>query len=262
MSADAREQRLVFGEVAELYDAYRPSYPEQAFDRIMEFGPLQAADRVLEVGSGTGRATVPLAARGLEITGLEPSPQMARVARRQLADFPRVHLEEALFESWRVPAEPFRLVTSAQAWHWVPPEVRLVKAHQVLEPGGCLALLWNTPVGGDAEDLDLEHAIEDVYRREAPEWDLRVPGDVGVDRLAEIAASGLFTDLSHESYPWATTYSADSYLGLLQTQSDHRLLDPPVLERLLEGLAAVLASHGNQLRQGYRASLYLARRPR
>ncbi len=45
VSAPDREQRLVFGEVAEQYDTYRPSYPDALFDTIVEFGGLRAGDR-------------------------------------------------------------------------------------------------------------------------------------------------------------------------------------------------------------------------
>ncbi|MGH7643157.1 MAG: hypothetical protein ACRENX_09135 [Candidatus Dormibacteria bacterium] len=47
MGTEPREQRLVFGEVADLYDRYRPGYPDSAFDRMVKYGELQPGDRVL-----------------------------------------------------------------------------------------------------------------------------------------------------------------------------------------------------------------------
>ena len=76
-----REQRFVFGEVADLYDRARPGYPEQLVEDVLRFRGLPAP-RVLEVGAGTGKATVVFAARGLEIVALEPTPEMAAVAAR------------------------------------------------------------------------------------------------------------------------------------------------------------------------------------
>jgi SAM-dependent methyltransferase len=260
VASNSRERRLVFGEVAELYDEYRPAYPEVAFESLMEFAGLKAGDRALEVGCGTGRATVPLANRGLLVTALEPSPEMAQVARRNTAGLSGVLVEETSFESWRLPSQPFALVTSAQAWHWVEPEVRYQKAHRALGPGGCLALIWNTGEPARAGDRALEDEIEAVYQRETPTLTARVPSDLDEDRRSEIESSGLFDEVRREIYPWSTVYSADHYLGLLQTQSDHRLLDPAVRERLLSGIAKVLAAHDNQLPQNYRCCLYLARR--
>ncbi|MGC2192890.1 MAG: methyltransferase domain-containing protein [Candidatus Dormiibacterota bacterium] len=254
-----RERRLVFGEVAELYDRYRPGYPAAVFDRIVEFGGLDRGDLVLEVGCGTGRATLPLAERGLRVIALEPSSEMARVAAQKTDGMVAVTVLEAAFEDWPLPREPFRLVASAQAWHWLRPEVRFVRAHQALGAGGSLALIWNTAIQIESS-AGLEEAIEEVYRRVAPELAAGVPGEVEGDRRLEIDASGLFVDLAREGFPWSTTYSADDYLGLLQTQSDHLLLDDAVRQRLLGGIAAVLDAHGNQVQQGYCTYLYLARR--
>lgn len=43
---------------------------------------------VLELGCGTGRVTLPLAAAGLEVVGLDCSPEMLAVARDKLAGLP------------------------------------------------------------------------------------------------------------------------------------------------------------------------------
>jgi SAM-dependent methyltransferase len=253
----------VFGEVADLYDRYRPSYPDVVFDRMLEFGQLHPGDRGLEVGAGTGRATRPLALRGLAVTALEPSSAMAGLARRNTADMASVRVEEASFEDWPLPPEPFALVVSAQAWHWVRPEVAYGKARDALEPGGTLALVWNTATGEascSGRGAELETEIEKVYRREAPGLAQGVPGEREPDRHHEIEASGSFVDVVREDYPWSTTYTSEEYLGLLRTQSDHRLLDPPPLERLLSGIEVVLAGNGGEIEQRYVAKLYLARR--
>ncbi|HEX5096633.1 MAG TPA: hypothetical protein VFX21_11490, partial [Acidimicrobiia bacterium] len=62
-----REQRLVFGEVADQYDRARPGYPDAAFDAVVEYAPVRPGDRVLEVGAGTGKATTSMLARGLDV---------------------------------------------------------------------------------------------------------------------------------------------------------------------------------------------------
>ncbi|MGA9919792.1 MAG: class I SAM-dependent methyltransferase [Candidatus Dormiibacterota bacterium] len=181
MSADPREQRLVFGEVAEFYDRYRQRYPDAAFARIVEYGREGADDAVLELGCGTGRATVALVAKGLSVTALEPSAEVARLATQRTERLVGVSVVEASFEDGLQPKEPVLLVTSAQAWHWLDPAVRSVKAHDALGAIGSLALLWNVATGVDASD-GLEEQIEDVYRREAPGLTGRVPGESDLDR--------------------------------------------------------------------------------
>src|SRR6202011_1770021 len=100
------QRRLVFGDVAELYDRVRPSYPCALVDDILEFSGARAGAHALEIGAGTGKATRLFAERGLRILGLEPSAEMAGIARRNTADYEGVAIEQTEFEGWSPPG-PF-----------------------------------------------------------------------------------------------------------------------------------------------------------
>ena len=54
----------MFGEVAEQYDAARPSYPDELFDTVIEYGGLTPGGTALEIGAGTGKATTRLRRAG------------------------------------------------------------------------------------------------------------------------------------------------------------------------------------------------------
>ena len=71
-------------------------------------------------------------------------------ARRNLERFPRVAVVVSPFEEWPLPAKPFDLVVSATAFHWVDPEIRVVKAADALRPGGVLATFGSQHVAGGA----------------------------------------------------------------------------------------------------------------
>src|SRR4051812_13872094 len=112
------ERRVIFGETVELYDAARPDYPAALIDDVIAAsGPGPA----LEVGAGTGKATVAVAARGVDLTCIEPDPRMAGTLRRNVAAYPAVRVVDATFESWP-PDRGYGLLYSAQAWHWVDEE--------------------------------------------------------------------------------------------------------------------------------------------
>jgi SAM-dependent methyltransferase len=160
-----REQRLVFGEVAETYDRARPGYPSQLVDDVLAFAELGAPDRVLEVGCGTGKATVQFAPRGLHMLCIELNENMAAVARRNCERFPRVTIETTAFEHCNLEPGGFGLLISAQAWHWMPPDARLGKAHRALAPDGVLAVFWNTVRWTDEQ---MRAAVDDLYERVAP----------------------------------------------------------------------------------------------
>jgi SAM-dependent methyltransferase len=257
----AREQRLVFGEVAEQYDRARPSYPDGLVDAVVASAGLHDGDRVLEVGCGTGKATVSFAARELRVLALEPDPAMAAIARRNCSDL-GVIVENTSFEEWHAAPGSFEVVISAQAWHWIQPEIRLTKAHDLVVPGGALALFWNR---SEWPDSPLSRAIDEVYQRVVPSFGARTPGrspqDVGRRAcIDELDASPLFGDLEHHEHPWTTSYDTNAYLELLETQSDHRLLDPERRARLFEGIADAIETDGGTLPAPYVADLYIARR--
>ena len=247
-----REQRLVFGEVAELYDRVRAGYPDAVVDDVIGFAGADGPHlRALEVGAGTGKATVGFAARGLEILALEPSAEMAAVARRNCQPFPWVRIESATFEDWPAAAGRFGLVFSAQAWHWIRPEVRYQKAAVALRSGGVLALLWNR-VRWQGEPL--RDDLEDLYRRLVPDLYARHPAFPGLtarpedgDRGNEMRRTGLFRDETVRTYPWPAEFTTDSFLDLLQSQSDHRLLAEGTRARLLDAVRQVIDSRGGRV---------------
>ena len=253
----------MFGEVADEYDDVRPGYPLELVDRVMECGLLQPGHRALEVGSGTGKATLLFARRGLSILCLEPSPRMAAVARRNWAFYPQVSIVVSSFEEWEGDPGAFDLLLSAQAWHWIDPHVGYSKAHDVLAPGGVLALFWNRMVWTNTA---LRAALNDVYARMAPDLATSNPGFLGLDgraepteRVHEIAETGLFDDVSLETFRWSEEYQRDRYLQLLNTKSHHRMLPEDERRRLFAAVAGLIDERGGKITVDYATDLYLAR---
>ena len=267
MQTGAREQRFVFGEAAELYDRARPGYAAELVDGVLRFAGVEGEGlRALEVGAGTGKATVAFASRGLRILALEPSPEMAEVARRNCAAFPQVRVEGVTFEDWPVEPPAFGLLFSAQAWHWVDPAVRNVKAAQVLAPGGTLALIWHR-IRWRGEPL--RDDLEELYRRLAPELYEQSPGFPGLTRqqehgemLQEVRATGLFEPVRTRTYRWSQPFTADAFVERLATQSNHLLFDPTRRSALFDGLRGLVAAHGGEIPVPHDTMVILAHRRR
>jgi SAM-dependent methyltransferase len=259
----ARERRTAFGEVAELYDRARPSYPDELVDDVVSLLPADARRRALDVGAGTGKATVLFAHRGLAVHALEPLPGMAALAHRNCRPYPNVTVERAEFETWDASGQAFPLLYSAQAWHWIDPELRYAKAGSVLAPGGVLAAFWNRP---DRQENPLQEQIDDIYEHVAPE--LLPNNAIRATRSSdtwgrwheEIGASTGFERPEVRSYPWTTEYTSREYVELLRTHSDHIMLEAKQRERLYPEIARVIDVHGGILPVAYSTRLCLARR--
>ncbi|MEU6509021.1 class I SAM-dependent methyltransferase [Streptomyces sp. NPDC046942] len=242
---ESRRERLrrTFDEDAELYDRARPGYPPELYDDLAELAGAVPGSRVLEVGCGTGQATVPLAGRGCRITAVEAGPGMAAVARRNLAGAAEVGVVTAEFESWPLPQEPFDVVVSASAFHWIDPAVRMARAADALRPGGALAVVRGQHVAGGTEEFFIE--VQRCYERFDPNTPpgLRLPtaAEVGnSDHAEEVARSGRFGTTVFRRYEWDLTYTTAEYLDVLRTFSGHRALPEAARNGLLDCIAALL----------------------
>lgn len=253
--------------MAELYDLARPTYPAELVEDVLAFSGAGESDPALEVGAGTGKATALFAERGLKIVALEPSAAMAEVARRNCAGHGNVTIEQSDFEHWEARGRSFKLVFSAQAWHWISPEVRYLRAREALRAGGALAVFWNRPVWESSPQRD---ELAEAYRRTAPDLGEGIgpgpmhpavssPPEWWSDWTDEIAAATGFEAADSRVYRWRETYPRDAYLQLLRTHSDHIVLGPERLVGLLDAVGEVLDRHGGALELEYATVLWMAR---
>jgi SAM-dependent methyltransferase len=255
--------RETFNEDAERYDRARPRYPVQMFDDLAASGIAPGA-RVLEIGCGTGQATVPLAERGYRIVAVELGPEMATVARRNLAGFDSVKVVTAAFEDWPLPDEPFDVVFSATAFHWVDPAVRVSKSTDALRPGGLLATVGTHHIAGGSEAFFV--SVQDCYERFDPATPrglrLQAAPDIPEDDW-ELTSSGRFGPVSFYRYEWELAYSTADYLDLLLTYSGHRALPAAQRSELLNCIARLIdVNHGGRIVKRYLTELRLAQRLR
>jgi SAM-dependent methyltransferase len=245
-----------FDAAARLYDEFRPGYPEPLFDDLVELSGIPKCGRILEIGPGTGQATLPLARRGFSILGLELGASMARLCRKNLRGFPNVEIRNVAFEDWKPEAEAFDMVLAATAFHWIPYKLAYSRCDRTLKPHGSLALLWNFV---DIPDNKLYRDLQEAYHRIAPRMHLSAPPESRIERQRmKIVSSGLFGPVTVRRYPWQSEYTADRYIGLLKTMSDHAILAPKVRRDVFRAIRKLIADHGGSFIRPVVAVLFLA----
>jgi SAM-dependent methyltransferase len=152
------------------------------------------------------------------------------------------------FEEWELEENTFDLVISAEAFHWILPEIAYPKAAQALKPGGSIALWWIVDqVAGTA----LSAEIDRVYRERAPGIEnptTSITPQWMVERIVEnLEASQCFGPPTVRQHAWPERYTAGQYVKLLSTFSAHQELSPEVRTELYAGVREAVERFGGQV---------------
>jgi ubiquinone/menaquinone biosynthesis C-methylase UbiE len=132
-------RRWVFNRLAGDYVA-RPAYPDALVDALAALAGGAGA-RVADLGAGTGHLALPLAARGLSVTALEPARAMLAALQARIGPGLDVVAVHGRAEATGLAAASFDLVLVADAVQWVDAELAGREAARLLAPAGTLAVV-------------------------------------------------------------------------------------------------------------------------
>jgi SAM-dependent methyltransferase len=204
---DSHDSVTRFNDRVDDYVKYRPTYPRQAIDAILDglgtFEQLVAAD----VGAGTGISARLVGDRGVRVFAIEPGEEMRRVAARH----PNVSWVDGRAEATGLDPESLDLVLCAQSFHWFDPRATLAEFARILRKGGRLAIMWNRRSDDDPFTRAYRHAIVDVAGHLPAE---RMMFDRNV-----IVRSGLFSAPERLAFPNYQKLDLDGLIGRAHSAS-------------------------------------------
>jgi SAM-dependent methyltransferase len=195
---------------------------------------------------------------------LEPGRELAALARRAIAGRGDVEIVQSPFERWEAGgSEPFDLVFAATSWHWLDPQVAYRKAAGLLRPGGHLAIVATEhvlPPDGDDFFRTVERAYEEVGMSDG-QGGPKPPEQIPAPDAEAMEASGFFAQPVVHRYVWSQDYTAEQYLAVLSTYSNHIAASLRQRETLFARIRDLIAARPSAtVRKHYLNTLQIARR--
>ncbi len=181
-----------FNHLADIYEKYRPSYPQKYVEDIIEKCHLNFESLVADIGAGTGILTRQLLHNNLKVVGVEPNPDMRKVLKK-LETNKNFRAIEGTAEHTNLENNSIDLVVVAQAFHWFDKEKFKEECKRILKPNGSVWILWNQ-LDENEEIVKEQKRIDDQYTNRFQE----VNGILSATKKEE-KIQGFFKDNRYET---------------------------------------------------------------
>lgn len=132
-----------FSTRVEDYAKYRPGYPIEILDLLVDECGLNPDSVIADIGCGAGMLSRLFLDNGNPVVGVEPNREMREAAERMLSGYARFNSLDASAEATRLPAHSMDFMLAGQAFHWFDRGRTREEWLRVLKPGGWAALIWN-----------------------------------------------------------------------------------------------------------------------
>lgn len=267
-----RNKRTLFDEIVMKYDKVRWGYPDKLFKDVIQYSRMDKGKKALEIGAGTGKATAPFLDNGYVVTAVEMGTNMSDFLLEKFKGYTNFNVITSTFEDVSLEEGNYDLIYAATAFHWVDAEIGCPKVFRLLKKGGAFALIRSNPIPADGEGLyeKIQAVYEKYYytyyiSKERPVRKSKVEFGKPSEIYRGFRIEGLerygFSEVTMKLYEASRTYSADEYIALLDTYSDHRDLPDDNRVALYEGIRDAILRHGGHHNVDYIFQLYMGRKP-
>lgn len=254
-----------FDTVVEDYEKFRPGYAIDLYDTIFDYVNIDKDSSVLEIGSGAGQATAPILDKGCHLTAVEYGSLFCKLLSKKFAKFDNFSVLNGKFEDIHLEENSFDLIFSATAFHWIPEKEGYEKVFKLLKKGGVFARFANHPYRDKTNPL-LADEIDEIYEEYYNKYHQKKRAKLvefnanQAATLANIASKYGFTDVEYHIYKRARTFTAEEYIRLLGTYSDHIAIEEKTRTEFFNKIKNAINNHGGTITIYDTMDLELARK--
>lgn len=221
--------RVGYGRAVDAYEKARPSYPSPAVDWVTD--RLRGIGEIVEVGSGTGKFTSELTARGFDVIAVEP---VAAMRERLATVLGNVRIVDATAEKLPFDPKSVQRLIASQSLHWANVDEAFAEFDRVLALDGAIALIWNFRDVSVPWQADLDELLAKV-RGDAPHS--------RDGRWERALARSTFAIRDEQSWVWTVNLDLAGVLARVRSVSYVAALDED-RRRAVDGrVVEILARH-------------------
>ncbi|MCM1135587.1 MAG: class I SAM-dependent methyltransferase [Clostridium sp.] len=254
-----------FDTVAAKYEKFRPGYTDDLYKTLFDYIDIDSSSNVVEVGIGGGQATLPILEKGCTLTAVEYGKNFSKLCRKKFEEYKNFSVITEKFENVSFADSQYDLVYSASAFHWIPEEVGYPKVYAMLKKGGAFARFANHPhpaKGNPALSAEIEKLYSTYYYQyygKEVKSEKEYSKEQAAQR-AQIAVRYGFADSRYAMFYRTRTFSAEEYVELLGTYSDHIAVEEGIRTEFFSKIKEAIDRHGGALTIYDTIDLQLARK--
>ena len=252
-----------FDTVVAAYEKFRPSYPDELYEMILNYTTLNESCYAVEVGIGGGQATLPILKTGCNLTAIEYGRKFSELCKEKFKEYPNFSVLTNKFEDTPFENNIYDLVYSATAFHWIVESIGYEKVFSMLKSGGVFARFANHPYPAK-DNLHLFEEIQGIYGEYYHNKNQKSPTEYADERAAQIAKVAEkygFADIKYALFHRTRIFSASDYCALLGTYSDHIAVEETVRKKFFSKIEDAINNYGGTITVYDTIDLQLARKP-
>ena len=254
-----------FDTVSSTYEKSRPGYVKELYQTLLDYIPINENSNVVEVGSGGGQATAQILATGCQLTAVECGKRFSELLKDKFNEYQKFSVITGKFEDTVFEDNTFDLVFSATAFHWVPEKIGYEKVFSMLKNGGAFARFANHPYR-DKENVELSQEIDKIYDLYYNKYYNKERETISgyteqqAKEIAMIASKYGFSDIRYELFYRERVFSANEYIELLGTYSNHIAIEESIRTEFFAKIKEAINNHGGIIKIHDTIDLQLARK--
>lgn len=211
---------------ADMYEKFRPSYPDELIDFLYENARCEA---VADIGAGTGKFTRCLLKKPWKVTAVEPNADM----REKLSEIAGIAVVDAPAENTGLVDKSVGLVTAAQAFHWFNEDAFKSECLRILASNGKVAIIWSNFVKEGLAERQTE-----LCRKYSSDLRYAETGHTGArsENAGDEFFGSYFKELDVREYSGRRFFDRDSFIGESLSRSYTPCIGDPRYEPFLDEL--------------------------